>query len=157
MGRDLDAEGITVIALDGGAGIGAYLRLFGPGGLGISVLGMCDEDKETQWQTELQKAGFPATSRQAMQQAGFKVCVKDLEEEFISAMGATAVQGVIASEGDAAAFAAFQGQPTQASVSLPEQLRRFLHKNNTRYAIPLVDALDLKAIPAVPKDLLSGL
>jgi len=145
--RDLDAEGITIIAMDGGSGLGTYLRLFGSTGLKLHVTGMCDEDKEAQWLSELQKAGFSITDRASMQAAGFVVCVKDLEQEFVKALGLAGAQSVIANEGKAGAFAAFQKQPAHGVVPLDEQLRRYFQKDKIRWAVPLMEAINLKAIP----------
>jgi len=146
--RDLDAEGATVIAMDGGSGLGTYLRLFGSKGLTLSVLGMCDEDKESKWIVELQKAGYAVTDRASMQTAGFVVCVKDLEHELVKALGLAAAQAVIANEGEAAAFSALQKQPAHSAAPLDEQLRRFFQQDKIKWAVPLVDAINLKAIPS---------
>lgn len=157
LGKDLDAQGISVLCLHGGGAIGAHLQLLGKTGIGLEVLGLCDEDKEAQWKKELQKAGIPATDRATMNAQGFFVCVKDLEHEFIRVLGFAKIQSVIATEGEAGAFALFQSQPNQAGQPLDEQLRRFLHKDNIRWAVPLVKALDLTAIPNPLKELLGRL
>lgn len=145
--RNLDAEGITVLSLDGGCGLGTYLRLFGPQGLNLAPLGLCDEDKEKRWIDELFGAGIAVTDRASLKASGFFVCVKDLEQEFIRALGLAQTQAIIAAEGQAATFATFQKQPKYASQPLEEQLRSFLHNAATQWAIPLVDGLNLSAIP----------
>jgi hypothetical protein len=157
LGRDFDAEGVTVLAMDGAGAVGTYLRLFGAAGLSLEVLGMCDEDKEDKWLSELQKAGFAVKDRASMKAAGFLVCVKDLEQEFVKALGLGGAQAVISNEGEASTFAAFQKQPTYSGASLDEQLRRFFQKDKIRWAVPLVDALNLKAIPGPLNDLISKL
>jgi hypothetical protein len=153
----LDAEGVTIISIDGGGAVGTFLRLFGPSGLKLTVFGMCDEDKESKWISELQKAGYGAKDRVSMNADGFFVCVKDLEQEFVRAIGLTAAQSLIANEGEAAAFTAFQKQPAHSGVPVDEQLRRFLQKDKVGWAIPLVDALNLKAIPGPLNDLITKL
>ena len=154
LDRDLDAEGVTIIAMDGGGAIGTYLRLFGAAGLKLTVLGMCDEDKESKWISELQKASFAAKDRASMKAEGFMVCTKDLEQEFVRALGLAAAQAVISNDGEGSAFVAFQKQPAHSGAPLDEQLRRFFQKDKIRWAVPLVDALNLKAIPGPLNDLI---
>lgn len=154
--RDLDAEGVSVLSLEGGAGIGAHLSLLGPTGIGLRVLGLCDEDKETHWIKELNKAGIAASDRASLKVAGFFVCASDLEQEFIRALGIAGTEAVIAHEGQAHDFAKFAAQPQQAGLVLEEQLRRYLHNANTRWAAPLVAALDLTAIPGPLAELLAN-
>ncbi len=157
LGRDLDAEGVSVLSLEGGSGIAAHLALLGKAGLAVEVLGLCDEDKEANWILEVSKAGIPVTDRATLTAAGFFVCVKDLEQEFIRSLGLEAVQALIAAEGEAQVFARFATQPAQATAALDEQLRRFLHGASVRWAVPLADAIDLKAIPGPLNDLLKRL
>lgn len=145
--RNLDAEGITVVSLDGGSALGTYLRLLGPQGLNLVALGLCDEDKEKRWISELSGAGIPVTDRASLEAAGFFVCVKDLEQEFVRALGLADAQTVIAAEGETNTFTNFQKQPAYAGKPLEEQLRSFLHKDATQWAIPLVDGLNLSSIP----------
>ena len=121
------------------------------------VFGICDEDKEAKWLTELQKAGLPATDRSSMKAQGFMVCVKDLEQEFVRTLGLAGAQAVVSNEGEAAAFSTFQKQPAHGAMPLDEQLRRFFQKDKIRWAIPLVEALNLKAIPGPLNDLIGML
>jgi hypothetical protein len=143
--------------MDGAGAVGTYLRLFGTAGLRLAVFGMCDEDKESKWLSELQKAGFPVSDRASMKAAGFMVCVKDLEQEFVRALGLGGAQAVISNEGETPIFAAFQKQPAYSGAPLDEQLRRFFQKDNIRWAAPLVDALNVKAIPGPLNDVISKL
>jgi putative ATP-dependent endonuclease of the OLD family len=155
LGIDLDARGVTVLSLDGGGAIGTFLKLFGAAGLRLDVFGMCDEDKEPQWLDALRHAGVAVTDRASMRAAGFHVCVRDLEQEFIRALSPAGTQAMIAKEGQAAQFATFQQQSAHALEALDEQLRRFLHNNNTQWAIPLVEALDLHVVPGPLNDLIT--
>jgi hypothetical protein len=155
LNRDLDAEGVSIIAMDGGGAVGTYLRLFGQTGLKLKVLGLCDEDQEANWLSQLQKAGIGATDRVSMKAAGFMVCVKDLEQEFVRALGLTSAQAITTSEGEAASFTAFQKQPAHSTAPLDEQLRRFFQREKIRWAVPLVEGLNLKAIPGPLNDLIT--
>jgi predicted ATP-dependent endonuclease of OLD family len=157
LGRDLDAEGVSVLSLDGGSGVGAHIALLGKTGLDLGILGLCDEDKEELWIKEVSKAGIPVSDRASLGFEGFFVCVRDLEQEFIRALGIAAVQALIAAENETSSFAKFAAQPAHSGAPLDEQLRRFLHGRNVRWAAPLADAIDLKTIPGPLNDLFSRL
>ena len=82
---------------------------------------------------------------------GFYVCDADLEDELIRALGADAVESVVAAEGDLASFRTLQKQPAWRGRPPAEQLRRFLGSGGSRkirYASLLVQALDLTRVPA---------
>src|SRR5580704_15456426 len=42
-GRDLRAEGIFVVAMGGATNIGHFVALFGPGGFGVRLAGLCGQ------------------------------------------------------------------------------------------------------------------
>jgi len=155
LNRDLDAEGIALVSLDGGAAAIHYARLFGPQGLGVPLLGLCDEDKEMLWVTQLQKAGFAVVDRASLAANGFFVCSKDLEDELIRALAPQGALAVIAAEGETQAFGAFAQQAKYSQLTLSEQLRRFFHKQNIRWATPLISSLTPATAPQPLRDLLS--
>ncbi|MFF3391934.1 TOPRIM nucleotidyl transferase/hydrolase domain-containing protein [Streptomyces sp. NPDC002669] len=150
-GRALDAEGIAVIPLGGATNIGRFLNLLGPQGLGITVAGLCDAGEEGHFSRALERAGLGhGLTRADMEPLGFHVCVADLEEELIRALGADAVQQVVEAQGDLRAFRIFQKQPAQRERSVERQLRRFMGTisgRKSQYARSLVDALDLARVP----------
>ena len=85
-----------------------------------------------------------------MERLGFFVCVADLEDELIRALGAAAVEEVIAGQGELASFRTFQKQPAWQGRAVEEQLRRFFgtHKGRKIRSAPLlVGALDLSRVP----------
>ena len=85
-----------------------------------------------------------------MEQLGFYVCVADLEEELIRALGVTSVEQIVESEGDLGAFRSLQAQPAWRGRSTEEQIRRFMGSGGgrkIRYARLLVEALDLTQVP----------
>ncbi|MGH3129994.1 MAG: TOPRIM nucleotidyl transferase/hydrolase domain-containing protein, partial [Gaiellaceae bacterium] len=45
-GRNLDAEGVSVVAMGGAQSIGRFLDLFGPQGLDVRLAGLCDAAEE---------------------------------------------------------------------------------------------------------------
>ena len=149
--RDLAAEGVCVVPIGGAMGVGRFLRLFGAQGLAVNVRGLCDEAEESYFRRGLEQAGFGAgLSRSAMESLGFHVCVADLEDELIRALGAAGVEQVISAEEDLARFRVFQNQPAQRGRAVERQLRRFMGTisgRKARYAYALVRAIDPDRIP----------
>ena len=150
-GRDLDAEGISVVPIGGAQAIGRFLRLFGPEGLGLRLAGLCDAREESDFRRGLQRAGLGSDlTRDAMEALGFYVCVEDLEDELIRALGAASVEDVVHAHGDLGSFRTLQKQPAWQGRPKEEQLRRFMGsggRRKIRYARFLVDALDLTQVP----------
>jgi predicted ATPase len=147
-GRNLDAEGITIVPMGGASAIGIYLSLFGPSGFELPVAGLCDLAEESVFAGALRRAGHAINSRADMEQLGFFVCDADLEDELIRAIGTADVVQLIDATGDLAAFQALQQQAAYRAVSLDEQVRAFVGGRKIRYAPLLVDALDLAGVPA---------
>ena len=157
QGRNLDAEGVSLLSLEGGGGFEAYVSLLGRSGLGLELLGLCDSDEEAQWATWLENAGYGhGLDRQAMEALGFFVSDRDLEDELIRAVGIGAVLNIIKAEGDAAAFQAFTKQAPHAALSQEDQIRAFFRKRGrkARYASVLVDACTPGSEPQPLLDLL---
>ncbi len=150
-GRDLRAEGIAIVSMGGATTVGRFLERFGPHGLGVELAGLCDAGEEGYFRRGLQRAGIGANlDRDDMEVLGFFVCVADLEDELIRALGAAGVERVVEAEGDLASFRIFQKQPAQQGRSIEAQLRRFMGTRSGRkshYASSLVDALDLDRVP----------
>jgi hypothetical protein len=149
-GRDLRAEGVSIVAMGGAKSIGTYLTRYG-GGLDIGVAGLCDAREEADFRRGLERAGFGADlDRDGMERLGFFVCVVDLEDELIRALGVAAVEQIVADEGELRSFRTLQKQPAQQGRPVAAQLRRFMGTRSgrkLRYAGLLVDALDLDRIP----------
>jgi hypothetical protein len=155
-GRNLDAEGISVVAMEGAQRIGRFLDLFGPQGLDIRVGGLCDAGEEDDFRRGLERAGLGSDlTRADMERLGFYVCVADLEDELIRALGAISVEQVVDAQGELGSFRTLQKQPEWKGRPTEEQLRRFMGSGGSRkirYARLLVDALDLTQVPR-PLDL----
>lgn len=150
-GRDLTAEGVSIVPMGGAHGIGRFLETYGPGGLNLKLAGLCDVGEERYVGRALEAAGLTAdTSRSNMEQQGFYVCEPDLEAELIRALGVNAVERVLTSEGDLGAFRTLQREPAWRGRLDDEQLRRFMGsgaRRKIRYARLLVDALNLDHVP----------
>jgi hypothetical protein len=143
LGRDLDAEGITVLALDGGGGIGPHAQLLGPNGLGIPLRGQCDLDHEAQWIVALTKAGVPVASRADLESHGFFVADPDLEGCLVDALGVANAEGVVSAAGRDAQLRLFRIQPRWAELSAEESLIGFIKCEKVFWAPRLAVALEL--------------
>jgi hypothetical protein len=150
-GHNLNARGISIVAIGGATNIGSFLKRYGPHGLGLRLAGLCDAAEEGDFQRGLERAGLGANlTRTEMERLGFYVCVADLEDELIRALGAAVVVQVIDAQGELEAFRTFQHQPEWRGRSTEEQLRRFLGTKGGRKiqsAAALVGALDLNRVP----------
>jgi hypothetical protein len=149
-GRDLRAEGVSVLAMGGAGNIGRFLDRFGPRGLALTLAGLCDEAEEPDFRRGLERAGFGSDLASAdMERLGFHVCVEDLEDELIRALGAEAVVEVIEARGELGAFRTLQKQPDWRGRPIERQLRRFLGNRSRKIeCAPLfVEALDLSRVP----------
>jgi hypothetical protein len=148
-GRDLDADGVSLVPIGGAQAIGRFLDHFVPQGLKLA--GLCDAAEEGEFRQGLERAGLGSNlTRADMEQLGFYVCVEDLEDELIRALGAAAVEQVVEAQGDLGSFRTLQKQPAWQGRPIEEQLRRFMGSGGSRkirYARLLVDAVDLARVP----------
>ena len=149
--RDLDAERGVVFPTGGVHAMARYLTQFGPAGTGLRLAGLCDAGEEDVVRRGLASAGIgsPGT-RSEMERLGFYVCVEDLEDELIRAIGAARVETLIDSQGDLGSFRTLQGQPEWRSQPTAAQLRRFLGsgaRRKLRYARLLAGSVDPGRLP----------
>jgi len=155
-GRNLDAEGVSVVPIGGAHSIGRFLNLFGPQGFDIRLAGLCDAAEEGDFRRGLERAGLGSNlTRAEMESLGFYVCVADLEEELIRSLGSASVEQIVDAQGDLGSFRTFQKQPAWRGRASEQQLRRFMGsggRRKIRYARLLIDALDLTQVPR-PLDL----
>jgi hypothetical protein len=150
-GRNLDAEGISIVPIGGAQAIGNFLQRFGPNGYDVELAGLCDAGEEGDFRRGLERAGLGSNlTRTDMEQLGFYVCNADLEDELIRCLGAAAVERVVDNQGELRSFRTLQKQAAWHGRSTDEQLRRFMGsggRRKIRYARLLVDALDLAHVP----------
>ena len=158
-GRDLAAEGISVIAMGGAQAVGRYLAQYGPEGLDVRLAGLCDAGEERLFRRALERAGLGANlTRVDLEQLGFFVCNADLEDEFIRALGAARVEEVVEAAGDLGAFRTLQKEPAWRGRPVEAQLHRFMGsggRRRIRYPPLLIRALESNEVPR-PLDLLLG-
>ena len=150
-GRNLDAEGVSIIPIGGAQAIGSFLELFGPQGFDLRLAGLCDAVEEGDFRRGLERAGLGSNLTHAdMETLGFYVCVADLEDELIRSLGVAAVEQVVGAQGDLGSFRTLQKQPEWRGRTREEQLRRFMGSGGSRkirYSRLLVHALDLTHVP----------
>ncbi|MFE2531385.1 TOPRIM nucleotidyl transferase/hydrolase domain-containing protein [Streptomyces sp. NPDC059371] len=154
-GRDLEAEGVCVLAMNGAMSVGRFARLLGPAGLGLRLTGLCDEAERGYYARALEQT---ITEGTGPQRRGFFVCAADLEDELIRALGVPRVEELIRAEGDLRALRTFVRQPAQRGRSPHQRLRRFLGTKKGRkihYGRVLVEALSPDRVPAPLDDLLA--
>lgn len=150
-GRDLATEGVVVLPMGGAHAITRHLRRLGPGGAGLRLVGICDTGEEEVFRRALVAAaiGRP-TSRADLARLGFHVCVADLEDELIRAVGTRQVELLLESQGDLDSFRRLQSQPAWRGRDTTAQLRRYLAAGSARklrYARLLVQTVEPHRVP----------
>ena len=128
-----------------------YLLQLGPKGADFELTGLCDVAEEDIFRRSIAEAhlGLPQT-RADMERLGFFVCVDDLENELIRAVGPASVEAIFASQGDLGSFRTLQNQPAWRAQPVEDQMRRFLGSGASRklrYARLLVEAVHLEYVP----------
>jgi hypothetical protein len=159
-GIDLAGRSVAVVAMGGATNVGHHVRRYGPGGLGLRLLGLCDAGEAAHFAAAFAQAGLPAVPDAPTPAGGFHVCRLDLEEELIRALGVEAVLAFAADRGELAAFRTLQGQPAQRCRPVERQLHRFLGTRAGRkrqYGAGLAAAVPLDAVPAPLTALLAQL
>jgi hypothetical protein len=155
-GRDLEAEGVCVLAMNGAMSVGRFARLLGPSGLGLRLTGLCDEAERGYYARALEQDGPEGNTARPQE---FFVCAADLEDELIRALGVSRVEELVRAEGDLRALRTFVRQPAQHGRSSQRQLRRFLGTKKGRkihYGRVLVEALSPDHVPAPLDGLLAA-
>jgi hypothetical protein len=150
-GRDLSREGISIVPMGGATNIGRFLDELGPRGLGVRLAGLCDAAEEPDFRRGLERAGLGARlARGGLERLGFFVCVADLEDELIRALGVASVEQVIEDQGELGSLRTLQKQPAHRGEPAAAQLRRFMGTRSgrkSRYARLLAEAVDPARVP----------
>jgi hypothetical protein len=145
-GRNLAAEGIQIVAMDGITNTRAFASRYGPHGLDVPLAGLYDAAEEPKLRRGLAAAGLQAALEpDGPARLGFYQCSADLEDELIRALGVEAVEAVIEAAGETRSLRLLAGMPAQRDWTREAVLRRFLGSRSGRkakYAALLVDALE---------------
>ena len=145
LGRDLDAEGVEVVAMGGITNTRAFATRYGPHGLDLPLAGLYDVGEEAVLRCGLAAAGLAdALEPHGPERLGFYACSTDLEDELIRALGSDGVEAVIEAAGEAQSLRLLAGMPAQRGWTRVALLRRFLGSQSgrkARYAALFVRAL----------------
>jgi len=147
-GRDLDGECVHIVPIGGAQAIGRFLTDYRGERPDVRLGGLCDAGEERGFRRALERAGLgDDLTRTDMEGLGFYVCEADLEDELVRALGAVAVEEILAEHGRLNSFRTYQKQPAHRDHPLEQQLRGFLTNWKIRLASPLVDSLELDRVP----------
>jgi hypothetical protein len=145
LGHRLPSATTAVVPIGGATNIARVLARVAERVPALRVKGLYDSAEERLFARGLERAGLGHDlDRRTLAALGFHVCVDDLEDELIRAVGPERVVDVITARGELRSFRSFQAQPAQRDVPLPAQLHRFMGTRSGRkehYAAALVDAL----------------
>ena len=138
LGRDLQAEGVAIVPMGGYGNLPHFLERYRE----FRLAGVYDAGEERHFLRALD-----CDDRGELERAGFYACTRDLEDELTRAVGPEEMERVLAEQGELRAFRTYQKQPTHRERPLEEQLHGFMWNRKQRYAVLLVDALDLERVP----------
>jgi hypothetical protein len=158
-GLDLVGAGVEIIAIGGAHAIGRFVVELRRERPEVVLRGLCDEGEEPDFRRALEHAGLGRDlDRAGLEHLGFHVCIADLEDELIRALGVEGVERVIGAQGELPSLRRLRAQPAQRGRSSIQHLRRFISTRAGRkaqYARALVLALDLDRVPR-PLDAVLG-
>ena len=150
-GLSLRAAGVSVVPMGGATNISRHLDRYGPRGLDLRLVGLCDFAEQDIFRRALRRAGVgDPRSRPDLEALGFGVCAADLEDELIRAVGVEKVLDILETQRELGSFRTLRQQPAQRDRSLSDQLRRFISGrsgNKQRYAALFAGAIALDRIP----------
>jgi hypothetical protein len=151
LGRDLDGEGVQVVAMGGITNTRAFATRYGPHGLDLPLTGLYDVGEESVLRRGLAAAGLAdAHDPHGLERLGFYGCTADLEDELIRALGTEGVEAVIDAAGEAQSLRLLAAMPAQRGWTRVAVLRRFLGSRSgrkARYAALFVRALAPDQVP----------
>jgi Overcoming lysogenization defect protein-like, TOPRIM domain len=138
LGRDLGAEGVAIVPMGGYGNLPSFLDRYRD----FQLAGLYDVGEERHFLRAL-----ACGDRGELERAGFYACTRDLEEELTRAVGPEEMERVLAEQGELRAFRTYQKQPAHRDRPLEEQLHGFMWNRKQKYAVLLVQALDLEQVP----------
>ena len=133
LGLELGSQGIEIVPIGGAQAVARVAATYE----GERLAGLCDAPEERWFRQVLGEATY--------------VCVENLEDELIRALGVSRAEEVLAAHGDLETFRSFQDQPAWRGRPVEAQLRRWFHaadRRATRYPPLLIAALEPSEIPA---------
>jgi hypothetical protein len=142
-GRDLEAERVVIVPIGGAHAIGRVLTRLGPMRTEVRLAGLCDLHEAEIFRRGLATDVGSPRRHTDLEHLGCYVCVDDLEDELIRAVGTVRVEALFDSQGDLGSFRSLQSQPAWRGRQPEAQMRRFLgsgSRRKLRYARLLVEA-----------------
>ncbi len=137
-GRDLEAEGVAIVPMGGFGSLPRVLEQYHD----VLLAGLYDVGEERHF---LRALG--CRDRAELERVGFYACIRDLEDELTRAVGPEGTERVFAEQDELRAFRTYQKQPAHRARPLEEQLHGFMWNRKQKYAVLLVEALDLERVP----------
>jgi hypothetical protein len=137
-GRDLQVEGVVIVPMGGYGNLPRVLEQYRD----VRLAGLYDVGEERHF---LRALG--CDDRDGLERAGFYACTRDLEDELTRAVGPAGMERVLEEQGELRAFRTYQKQLAHRARPLEEQLHGFMWNRKQRYAVLLVEALDLERVP----------
>ncbi len=151
LGRNLKAEGVSVVPINGAHAISRFLRQLAAEEPGAKLAGLYDEGEEEVIRAALERAGYGRNlDRGQLEGVGFFACIADLEDELIRAAGETILSSLIELEGDAQPWRTFRNQQAWHGRPVDQQFRRFIRsvsERNSRYIRAIVETIDPSRLP----------
>src|SRR3954452_21568487 len=108
----------------------------------VRIAGLYDVGEERHFLRAL-----ASNDRGELERVGFYACTRDLEDELTRAVGPDGMERALAEQGELRAFRTYQKQPAHRARPLEDQLHGFMWNRKQKYAVLLVEALDLERVP----------
>ena len=137
-GRDLPSEGVAVVPMGGYGNLPRLLEQYSD----VRLAGLYDVGEERHF---LRALGCHDCGE--LERVGFYACTRDLEDELARAVGPDGMERVLAEQGELHAFRTYQKQPAHRARPVEEQLHGFMWNRKQKYAVLLVEAVDLERVP----------
>ena len=150
-GLDLEAEGVSVVPINGAHAISRFLSRLAAEEPGARLAGLYDEGEEEVIRAALERAGYGTNlDRSRLEGIGFFACSADLEDELIRAAGETNLSMLIELEGDTQPWRGFRNQHAWHGRPIDQQFHRFIRSvsdRNSRYIRAIVETIDPSRLP----------
>jgi hypothetical protein len=151
LGRDLEAEGVSVVPINGAHAMSRSLLQLAAEDPGARLAGLYDQGEEEIIRAALERAGYGRKlNRGQMERVGFFACIADLEDELIRAAGKTNLSRLIELEGDTQPWHTFRRQQAWHGRPMDQQFRRFIRsvsERNSRYIRAIVETIEVSRLP----------
>ena len=146
----VDRDRIRLVDLGGVTNVGRALTWLDQEHPDDTVLGLCDAGEADVAVRALRRSGLALRDASDLQGYGFFVCVRDLEDELIRALGTARAVAVVESLGLGGKLEVLRGQQAWRDRPLSEQVHRFCGVASGRKELlagAFAEALNAEAVP----------